>query len=73
MYLFDLAGAPRVEDLKTKELMAQLRTKEHKLITIVQSIPTPQKIMENTNCTVKEIVPIYLHLSFHTGWLDQQT
>ena len=73
MYLFDLAGAPRVEDLKTKKLMAQLRTKEHKLITIVQSIPAPQKIMENTTCTVNEIVPIYLHLSFHTGWLDQQT
>lgn len=73
MYLFDLTGAPRVEDLKTKKLMAQLRPKEHKLITIVQSIPALQKIMENTTCTVKEIVPIYLHLSFHTGWLDQQT
>ena len=53
--------------------MAQLRTKEHKPITIAQSIPAPQKIMENTTCTVKEIIPIYLHLSFHTGWLDQQT
>lgn len=73
MYLFDLAGAPRVEDLKTKKLKAQLRTKEHKPITIAQSIPAPQKIMENTTCTVKEIVPIYLHLSFHTGWLDQLT